>query len=248
MQCFICFLATESTAPFFCCAKIAKKQIFMNELIKITTNPQGGEVVSARNLHTFFESAERFSKWFDRMKDYGLIENQDYTPYFLVHTQNLQQIEDYALTIDCAKHISMLQRTEKGKQARQYFIDRDKQLREIELTQKDYITKKLQEFEDFKNDILSGRTGKYLIKKNKVVQNSNLALYLDKYLVEVPKEKKEGLTCTEIASQITAITGHNFSLKILGGQLSQRFDKLQINRKGITKQIYFVTFNQIALC
>jgi phage anti-repressor protein len=247
-------LATGSAAPFFCCPK-TPNNLFMNELIKITTNSQGGDVVSARELHQFLEVQTKFNDWINRMFEYGLTENIDYvaiTQKRVTAQGNETTFTDYALTIDCVKHISMLQRTDKGKQARQYFIDRDNQLRKIELTQKDYILKKLQEFEDFKKDILSGKTGNYLIKKNKALkvseENSNLSLYLEKYLVEVPKEKKEGLTCTEIANQITAITGHNFSLKILGGQLSQRFNKLQINRKGITRQIYFVAFNQLALC
>ena len=219
----------------------------MNELIKITTNSHGGDVVSARNLHNFFQSAERFSKWFDRMKDYGLIENQDFSPVLFGTHQNQhggeKDLQDYALTIDCAKHISMLQRTEKGKQARQYFIDRDNQLREIELTQKDYVLKKLQEFEDFKKDILSGKSQNYLIKKNKVIENSTIAYYLDKYLVKMPKEKREGLTCTEITAKINEITNNNFSLKIIGNQLAKKFDKLQINQKGINRKIYFVNFS-----
>jgi len=107
----------------------------MQELIKVTTTAQGGEVVSARDLHTFFESAERFSKWFDRMKDYGLIENKDFSSVLFGTHQNQyggeKDLQDYCLTIDCAKHISMLQRTEKGKQARQYFIDRDNELKAL---------------------------------------------------------------------------------------------------------------------
>lgn len=96
--------------------------LIMQELINITTDAQGAQVVSARELYAFLELSERFGKWFDRMKEYGFIESVDYTPYQLVHPQNKQVMDDYVLTLDCAKEISMLQRTDKGKQARQYFI------------------------------------------------------------------------------------------------------------------------------
>lgn len=97
----------------------------MNEVLKVvTTNDR--ITVSARELHDFLESQERFSKWFERMASYGLDESEDYTPYQKVHPQNMQVIDDYQLTIDAAKEISMLQRTEKGKEARKYFIEVEK--------------------------------------------------------------------------------------------------------------------------
>ena len=100
----------------------------MNELIKISDDEKRGKVVSARELHSFLESKERFSKWIERMFEYGFEEYKDYTLYKNVHPQNLQEIIDYALTLDCAKEISMIQRSEKGKQARQYFIACEKKL------------------------------------------------------------------------------------------------------------------------
>lgn len=104
----------------------------MNELIKITTNSQGEQIVSARDLYEFLELSERFSKWFERMSTYGFILDSDYTPYQMVHPDNKQVIDDFALTLDTAKEISMLQRSQKGKQARQYFIEQDKKLKAIQ--------------------------------------------------------------------------------------------------------------------
>lgn len=103
----------------------------MKELIKVTKNESGQQIVSARDLYEFLELSERFSKWFERMSTYGFILHSDYTPYQMVHPDNKQEIEDFALTIDCAKEISMLQRTEKGKQARQYFIACEKKVNDI---------------------------------------------------------------------------------------------------------------------
>ncbi|MFJ1490518.1 phage antirepressor KilAC domain-containing protein [Capnocytophaga canis] len=101
----------------------------MKELIKITEQ-NGKQAVSARELHKFLESAERFSKWFERMISYGFIENIDYQGCTFWDTLANQELTDYALTIDTAKEISMLQRSEKGKQARQYFIDCEKKLKQ----------------------------------------------------------------------------------------------------------------------
>ena len=97
----------------------------MEELIKITTK-DGKQLVSARELHEFLEIKTDFRKWFPRMCEYGFIENIDYTPVKFVHPLNLQECTDYAISIDMAKELSMIQRTEKGKQARLYFIECEK--------------------------------------------------------------------------------------------------------------------------
>jgi anti-repressor protein len=103
----------------------------MNELIRIDTTEQGSLVVSARLLYAFLEPKTRFDLWIDRMVSYGFTEGQDYAVTFIFEPNpkgGKQRIKDYALTIDTAKEISMLQRTAKGKQARQYFIDCEKAL------------------------------------------------------------------------------------------------------------------------
>ena len=93
----------------------------MTELIKVQER-DGEQLVSGRELHQFLESSERFSKWWERMVGYGFEENKDYTLYQKVHPQNKQEIIDYLMKISMAKEISMLQRNEKGKEARIYFI------------------------------------------------------------------------------------------------------------------------------
>ena len=97
----------------------------MKELIKITEQ-NGKRAVSARELHRFLEVTERFSNWFVRQLQYGFIEGVDYQGCEVFNTLANQTLTDYALTIDTAKEISMLQRTEKGKQARRYFIECEK--------------------------------------------------------------------------------------------------------------------------
>ena len=67
------------------------------------TDDNGQQAVSARELHRFLDSKERFSKWFDRMVgEYGFVEGTDYTPYQMVHPQNNQIYTDYAMTLDFA--------------------------------------------------------------------------------------------------------------------------------------------------
>lgn len=100
----------------------------MQELIKVTTDPQGGNVVSARELHQYLEIKTDFSDWCKRMFGYGFEEDVDFTTILWKSTGG-RPSTDFALTIDTAKEIAMLQRTEKGKQARQYFIECEKKLK-----------------------------------------------------------------------------------------------------------------------
>jgi anti-repressor protein len=105
----------------------------MNELIKITES-NGKQAVSARELYKFLEATERFNNWFERQLQYGFVENIDYVGCKQFNTLANQELNDYALTINCAKEISMLQRNEKGKQARQYFIEAENKYRQLQQT------------------------------------------------------------------------------------------------------------------
>ena len=96
------------------------------ELIKIYQ----GNLISARELHTFFSSKERFSKWFNRMAEYGFVENTDYFKY-KTKAANNKTIDDYLLKLSAAKEISMLQRSNKGREARLYFIKCEETLKEL---------------------------------------------------------------------------------------------------------------------
>lgn len=101
----------------------------MNELITVNFDTQ---TVSARELHKTVGSTERFANWFERQLQFGFAENEDYTTVkVLTEVQNnggVQQREftDHNLTVDMAKHICMVQRSEKAKEVRQYLIDLEK--------------------------------------------------------------------------------------------------------------------------
>ena len=100
----------------------------MRDLIQITEQ-NGNKAVSARELHSFLEVETRFNDWIIRMFEYGFEENKDYIILLKFENNPISKSNpiDYALTLDTAKEISMLQRTEKGKEARQYFIAVEKQ-------------------------------------------------------------------------------------------------------------------------
>ena len=86
------------------------------------------QAVSARELHDFLEMTERFSSWFDRMLAYGFSESSDFEKCKTFNASN-RELEDYFISIDMAKEISMIQRSDKGKQARQYFLDCERKLK-----------------------------------------------------------------------------------------------------------------------
>ena len=98
-----------------------------NEIIPINYDSDR-PTVSAKGLHEFLGTKTDFRHWFDRMAEYGFAENVDFSR--LVQKcptlGGTQDTVDYQLTIDMAKELCMIQRTERGKQARQYFIQVEK--------------------------------------------------------------------------------------------------------------------------
>ena len=98
----------------------------MNKLT-VTTNEKNEQVISGRELHAYLGVETPYKKWFDRMAEYGFVENID---YLLVRqkcpTNNPKNPEttriDHLLKLSMAKELCMLARSEKGKQARLYFI------------------------------------------------------------------------------------------------------------------------------
>lgn len=99
-------------------------------LIPLQDN-NGKKAVSARALYDFLGCTERFQSWFDRQLQYGFTESIDYQGCKVFNTLANQELTDYAMTISMAKEVSMIQRTERGKQARQYFIACEEKLQEI---------------------------------------------------------------------------------------------------------------------
>lgn len=109
----------------------------MEELIPISSN-NGQRAVNARDLHSFLGSKQEFANWIkNRIEKYDLVENVDYVTASEVyetanggHSTRL----NYALSIDAAKELSMVEGNEKGKQARRYFIAYERLAKEKSLS------------------------------------------------------------------------------------------------------------------
>ncbi len=95
----------------------------MNELIPIQYENEN-PTVNGRELHAALEIGSEYAKWFDRMCEYGFSEGKDYSSFLTNRSDGLpgKPKNDHAVTIPMAKEICMLQRTDKGKQCRAYFI------------------------------------------------------------------------------------------------------------------------------
>lgn len=112
----------------------------MNELIKTFKQKDGSVAVDGRDLHDFLEVETPYRIWIQRMIEYGFTENVDFIGFEQKSTKPIKSFTgkkvkpqggrpqvNHALTLDMAKELSMIQRTDRGKQARQYFIAMEKQ-------------------------------------------------------------------------------------------------------------------------
>lgn len=101
----------------------------MNELINVTLNDNHEPIVSGRQLHEALGVNSNYTTWFDRMTDYGFTENEDYVLLSNFGNQTGRgghNKVDHIIKLDMAKEIAMIQRTDKGKEVRQYFIQVEK--------------------------------------------------------------------------------------------------------------------------
>ena len=99
----------------------------MNALIPIR-HSGSKPAVNARDLHAFLEIGKDFSTWIkSRIEDFGFVENQDFAIFPETRENPGRPRIEYALSLDMAKELSMLERNGKGRQARQYFIECERQ-------------------------------------------------------------------------------------------------------------------------
>src|SRR5699024_10818802 len=102
----------------------------MNELIPTQQSNDNEILVTGRDLHEYLEVNEKYTEWINRMIEYGFFENEDYQSVRekvkYEKRERTYSMINHNIKIDIEKEISMLQRNEKGKQARQYFIEVEK--------------------------------------------------------------------------------------------------------------------------
>ncbi|ARF68924.1 phage antirepressor Ant [Paenibacillus larvae subsp. pulvifaciens] len=161
----------------------------MNELIPAHSNEDGNLLVSGRDLHEFLEIGTQYTKWFDRMVEYGFIENVDYIEVSqkrLTSHGREHDMVDHHIKIEMAKEISMIQRNDKGKKARQYFLDLERKWNSPEMVVKrahDYLVQKVAVLET-----------KALMLEQRVAEYEPKITYLDRIL-----QSKGTVTITQIA-------------------------------------------------
>ena len=110
-------------------SQLKKGKFKMNELIKINYENADRPTVMGRELHEALEVKTKYADWFKRMCEYGFAENTDFVAISQKRETaqgNETTYNDHQLTIEMAKEICMIQRTDKGKQCRQYFIELEK--------------------------------------------------------------------------------------------------------------------------
>jgi anti-repressor protein len=158
----------------------------MNELINVTLNENHEPVISARQLHTALGVTDRFSRWFERMLTYGFEENSDYVGCEIFHDLARKKVKDYIIKLDMAKEIAMLQRNEKSKEVRKYFIQVEKDFNSPEK-----IMARALLMADKKIKLLESQNENLLIELEEANKNAD---YLDLIL-----QTKDSLTITQIA-------------------------------------------------
>ncbi|STJ18649.1 phage anti-repressor protein AntB [Escherichia coli] len=107
-----------------------------NQLIPVfngSISNQAALLCNARNLHAFLGVGKRFASWItERIAEYGFVENQDYMIASQIREakgRGGHNRKEYHLTLDTAKELAMVERNEKGRQIRRYFIECEKKLR-----------------------------------------------------------------------------------------------------------------------
>lgn len=158
----------------------------MNELINVTLNENNEPIISARQLHTALGVTDRFSRWFERMLAYGFEENSDYVGCEIFHDLARKKVKDYIIKLDMAKEIAMLQRNEKSKEVRKYFIQVEKDFNSPEK-----IMARALLMADKKIKLLESQNENLLIELEEANKNAD---YLDLIL-----QTKDSLTITQIA-------------------------------------------------
>ncbi|CNF11737.1 antA/AntB antirepressor family protein [Yersinia enterocolitica] len=109
-----------------------------NQLIPVFDGTISNETTllcNARDLHSFLGVGKRFASWItERISEYEFAENQDYMIASQIREakgRGGHNRKDYHLTLDTAKELAMVERNEKGRQIRRYFIECEKKLRQL---------------------------------------------------------------------------------------------------------------------
>jgi phage anti-repressor protein/phage antirepressor YoqD-like protein len=160
--------------------------------------------VSARQLHSFLDVGKHFRTWVqERIESFGFVEGQDFVvveglsrPELGASKSRPQATKEYFLTIDMAKELSMVERNEKGKQARRYFIECEKRMMEntaAPMTREQLLARAVLESQEI------------IAEKDEVIHQlteANVELKLDKAVLDRISNAKGAVSLTVAAKII----------------------------------------------
>ncbi|WP_270740699.1 ORF6C domain-containing protein [Lactococcus formosensis] len=200
----------------------------MNQLINITQNENNDQVVSARELHKVLGVKKRFSEWWEQNSKL-LVEHEDFegvlvsTPYNPKFPDKVQQLQDYAVTADNAKHLAMQSQTKKSREIRDYFIQVEK-----EYKQQQQVPLTLDQ------QIAAIATGYGSVKKELVEVKDQVADLTNRF--GLPSNKAKVLQ-KKVASKVYMFTGGKASNahKKIGSKVFREFYKDLNNRFDVVK-------------
>ena len=158
----------------------------IGKLLPISEN-NGTQAVSGRYLHSFLGSKKQFANWIkERIEQYGFVENQDYEVFNekVKNPQGGRPSLEYALSLDMAKELSMVERTERGRQARRYFIACEQELKKRVSKEVTYTESEIKS---------------YLLIANEAIKKSEQKI--KKLEKEIMKEKAKVMAAVEIKKQ-----------------------------------------------
>jgi len=208
----------------------------MNELITTSQNESGEITLSGRELHQFLEVGTQYTKWVERMLEYGFVEGVDFiVVYEKVDSQKrLRTYEqnDHQMKLDMAKEIAMIQRTDKGKEARQYFLELERKWNSPEMVMKRAM--------DYLNDRVAKLQTTNLVLEQQVSELKPKATYYDmvlqnKSLLSVSKIAKDyGMSAMKFNKLL-----HDLGVQYKQGDIWLMYAKYQ--DKGYTQTSTYVT-------
>lgn len=188
----------------------------MNEIIKLTAQNIGGETqqaVNARDLHSFLEVGKDFSTWIkDRIEKYGFVEDVDFvkidSPKMGNQKGGDRRSIEYYISLSMGKELGMVERSDKGREIRRYFIRCEQELKEVK--------QQMPILPDFTNPAIAARAWADEVEKNQKL--------IEQAKADAPKvEFSEAVVASGAEMTITA------TAKVLGIGPRKLFDWLRLN-------------------
>ena len=224
----------------------------MKELIEITEH-EGKKTVSARELYQKLEIEHRFNDWFKNMLKYGFTENIDYTSV-LVRTEvknnggiQIRELDEYYISLDMAKEICMIQRSEIGRKFRQYFIECEENLKNIATPiiqqVQDSPLEKARFLHELAIDYSDNATYKQILDAYATKEISG------EFILPLPELEEKNYSATEVGEKLGISANRVGKIaNILGLKVNGEFGKWYVDKaRNTNKQVNTFRYTQKAI-